>query len=395
MSVRLRMSVLRLRQLSTPASLSARQRQILRRGLWWPARAMPRAIAVACALAALALAPAGGVSVVAQPVRTGLDFPAGFTVARNGAIYYGERFTGEIRILARTTASDTHFFTVPNVASQAPEHGLLGLALHPDYPTTPYVYAFVTRLVSGAVRIQIVRIKNSGGRGTKMKVLFSDVADVHHNGGRILFGPDRRLYVSIGDRQVPASAQDLSSRAGKILRMKATGEVPSDNPIAGSYVFAYGLRNSFGFAFDPKSRRLWASDNGPECNDELNLVTAGGNYAWGASARCTSPPVPPANTNQDGPGPRLPSLFYPASVAPTGVAFCSACRLGADAEGLLFLGSFLTGEIHRITLDASRSAVVSDTAVYAHPGNILSLERGSDGTLYFSDFTGIYRLALS
>ena len=133
-------------------------------------------------------------------------------MARNGAIYYGERFTGEIRILAPTTASDALFFAVPDVASQPPEHGLLGLALHPDYPTTPYVYAFVTRLVSGAVRIQIVRIKNSGGRGTKMKVCSAYVADVHHNGGRLLFGPDRRLD-------------------------------------------------------DPKSRGLWASDNGPECSD--------------------------------------------------------------------------------------------------------------------------------
>lgn len=332
-------------------------------------------------------------AIVARPVATDLDFPAAFTFARDGRLFYGERFSGEIRIFDPSTSSDSLFFTIPRLSTGG-EKGLLGLALHPNYPSNRYVYAFATRNVSGSARNQILRITDAGGNGTTMKVLFSERAVNYHNGGRILFGSDGKLYAVIGDRGDPANAQALSNRTGKVLRMTAWGSVPADNPFSGNYAFAYGIRNSFGFDFDPQTGRLWETENGPECNDEVNLVARGRNYGWGPSWTCSSPPAPPTNTNRDGPNPVLPKRWYGDPPALTGAAFCSACGLGPESEGALFYGAWNTGEIKRATLGPRRGAIVSEMTAYAHGSGILSVETGPGGALYFSDSTAIYRLAL-
>jgi glucose/arabinose dehydrogenase len=335
--------------------------------------------------------PARAQTITARPVATGLNFPAGFTFTPDARIFYGERLTGEVHLLNPRASTDSLFFTITNV--RAP--GLTGLALHPDYPSTPYLYAYVARTVSGVPHNQIVRLTDRNGIGSAQTVIYSRRAGPDHNGGRLLFGPDRSLYLSSGDYGDPANAQNLANAFGKVLRMTPSGGIPPDNPFPGSRSYAYGMRNPFGFAFDPQTGRLWATDNGPECNDELNLVQRGGNHAWGPSATCSTPPAPPANTNRDGPAPILPQRFYTPSIAPTGVAFCSSCALGSTSGGRLFFGAYNTGEIRRVTLNANRNAVSSQAVVLTHSRGILSLERAPGGVLHFSDAGGIYRLVLA
>ena len=155
--------------------------------------------------------------------------------------------------------------------------------------------------------------------------------------------------------------------------------------------FAYGIRNSFGFTFDPQTGNLWETENGPACNDELNRIVEGGNHAWGPSETCNG--TPPQNTNQDGPAPRiLPRSFYNPVIAPTGAAFCQGCGLGAAVEGRLLFGDWNRGEIHAVTLTADRLGVASQTVILDRASGILAVERGTGGAVYFSDANGIYRL---
>jgi glucose/arabinose dehydrogenase len=328
----------------------------------------------------------------AEPVAEGLEAPAAFTFAPDGRIFYGERLTGEIRILDPATGSDTLFYTVPDLLIQA-ERGLLGVAIHPRYPQQPLVYVYATRDLNGSARNQILAIVDEGGVGRRGKIIFTadTLADTEHNGGRTLFGPGGKLYVVIGEGGNEPYAQDLDVTAGKVLRMTDRGAVPPDNPFPGSLVLAYGIRNSYGFAFDPQSRSLWEIENGPTCNDEINLILPGMNYGWGPNWTCSEPPPAPENTNQDGPDPVLPKAWFTPTVAPTGAAFCVECGL-PDSEGTLFFGEFNTGRIQRAVLTADRTEIESITNVYTHPGSILSMERGADGALYFSTGTGIYRL---
>jgi len=366
----------------------------MRKGTWFKAMAATVLIAagVPHAQAAAGPTPRAAGSVGARRVAGGLAFPAAFTFAPGRRIFYGERYTGEIRVLDLDDDRDRLFFDIDRLETDG-ERGLLGLALHPDYPDTPWVYAYATRSIGGDPHNQILRIRDSGGTGSNRRVIYTSPVHraTNHQGGRILFGPDGRLYVIVGDAADPRNSQDRQIVFGKVLRLTDTGRAAPDNPF-GNRVWAYGIRNSFGFAFDPRTDDMWESENGPECNDEVNRIVRAGNYAWGPHETCSTPPRPPRNTNQDGRDRRLPKRWYTPTLALTGVAFCDDCGLGRRSRGRLFLGAWKTGEIRRLTLTADRRDVKRQKIVHDHPRGILSIEAAPNGTLYFSDSGRIYRL---
>src|SRR5439155_18621276 len=150
----------------------------------------------------------------------------------------------------------------------------------------------------------------------------------------------------------------------------------------GHRIFAYGFRNSFGFDFDPRTGRLWLTENGPECNDELDLVVKGRNYGWGPSADCSTG-SPPGNTNRDGPNPAPPERVYNPVIAPAGAVFCRRCGLGEKSLGALFLGAYNTGAIRRVRLTKDRLGVATQSIVYTHGRGILSMEASPNGELFF------------
>ena len=135
----------------------------------------------------------------------------------------------------------------------AGERGALGIALSPRWPAKKVVYVYVTRSGGGHLQNQLVRFNVRGGTGHGLKVLLRSPAsaDPYHNGGRILFGPDHKLYVMIGDGHHSVNAQDRSDNfRGKILRLDPDGTGAKGNPF-GSRIWSYGHRNSYGFTFDP------------------------------------------------------------------------------------------------------------------------------------------------
>ena len=337
--------------------------------------------------------PVGG-TIIQKTVATGLDHPATFVLDKTGAIYYGERHTGEIRRIDPKTGKNTSVFTIPSViGSLTNEQGLVGLTLPPSFPQQPWLYAYATRKVNGVAQDQILRIKMNGIKGTGMQLVLNvQQAGIRHNGGRLLFGPDGMLYVVVGETEQDQLAEDLSVNSGKVLRMTPTGGVPKDNPFKGSLVYSYGHRNSFGLAFDPKTHDLWETENGPECNDELNRIIPGRNYGWGPNENCQG--TAPQDTNNSGQRPVPPQLWYAQTIGPTGIAFCNGCHLGSAREGDIFFGAFNTGDIHEVSLNPSGTTAVRDSTPFNHGNLVLSIEPGPDGTLYFSDGVGIFKLAL-
>jgi glucose/arabinose dehydrogenase len=173
--------------------------------------------------------------------------------------------------------------------------------------------------------------------------------------------------------------------------MKPSGAVPPNNPFAGSRIWAFGIRSSFGFDFDPLTGFLWATENGPTCNDEVDRISKGANYGWGSNRKCSSPPPPPKNTNRAGPNPIQPQVWFTPTIGPTGLAFCVGCGI-PSAEGAFFFGAFNDNVIRKCTLSANRRTVVSTTSEYTHSAEPLALTRGPDNAIYFTDFQGIYKL---
>ena len=335
---------------------------------------------------------AGG-GIVARRVVGGLRGPAGFTFLKDGRIVYLERGTGQIRIYNPKTQANSRFFTVPGVSGEG-ERGALGVAVSPGWPKPRALYVYVTRSTESGLANQVVKVTRADGHA-RMRVLVSTPASSspYHNGGRILFGPDGMLYAIVGDGHNSSNSQDLTGNLlGKILRMTPSGGVPSDNPMAGSRIFAFGIRNSYGFAFDPKTDRLWETENGPECNDEINLIADGGNFGWGPEESCGGDS--PGNTNDSGPTPRrLPKLWFVGPIGITGAAFCDGCGLGAQVQGQLFFGDVNTGVVQRVALNAARDDVSGPIDVLDSPGGVYSMEIAPNGWIYFSDAQAIYRLS--
>jgi glucose/arabinose dehydrogenase len=335
-------------------------------------------------------APSAPATLKAVPVKSGLANPAGFTFLPDGRIVYGERGTGRVMLLDPASGNLSVMYTITKVESNG-EQGLLGLAVDPGWPKRPFVYAYVTRQVK-TLQNQILKIKVSADKGVSQKIIWrlDTTAGTYHDGGHIDFGPDRELYAVVGEGHDSANAQDLTNDAGKVLRMNRNGGVPQDNPFNGSVIFSYGLRNSFGFAFDPQSGTLWETENGPECVDEINVEAAGENHAWGPHETCAG--SEPGNTNQDGPQPRvLPLTWFTPTIAPTGLAFCEGCGI-SGADGTLFFGAYNTGEIRQITLTADRSGIASMVVALDFAGSVLSMQAAPDGGVYFSSADTIYHL---
>jgi aldose sugar dehydrogenase len=337
----------------------------------------------------------GGIGV--RLVKGGLNNPDGFTFGPGGLIFYLERLTGQVHELNPTTHADRLLFTIPNVVGLSnDERGALGIAMSPGWPRVPYMYVYVTRNVSGILRNQILRIHVVNGHAVNYQTIFqtSAVTTSYHNGGRILFGPGGSLFAMVGDGHVDANGQDLSANPrGKILHMFPDGSVPASNPIHGSLIWSFGHRNSYGFTFDPITKRLWETENGPNCNDEINLDVRDGNFGWGANENCSG--SSPLDTNNSGPAPRLmPKWFTSSTIGITGDVFCHLCGLGAQYEGDLFFGGVNAGQLRLLHMNAARTGFVGGAGVVltAPNGVILSMETAPDGRIYFSDFGGIYKL---
>ncbi len=238
-------------------------------------------------------------TITSEVVVSNAEFPVTLAFAPDGRLFYNELCTGNIRIV---TADDQllaqPFANVGDVACAA-DWGFTGLALDPDFDSNHYVYGLymeeisIDPLLAKPVLKRFTEVNNVG---TDPTVILGDLPETWvgfppwHGADNIHFGPDGYLYVALGDlakTKVSVGrepSQDLTMVEGKMLRVnKADGSAPADNPFvdtpgADPRIFAYGLRNSFDFTFHGET--LYATENGPDICDEINIIVAGGNYGY-------------------------------------------------------------------------------------------------------------------
>ncbi|RLP85281.1 PQQ-dependent sugar dehydrogenase [Micromonospora sp. BL4] len=290
-----------------------------------------------------------------QVVATGLEAPWGLDFLPDGSALVAQRDQGTVLRL-RPGRPPVQVARIAGVVGGG-EAGLLGLAVSPRYLLDRWVYVCFTT----ASDIRIVRFRLSAPQS--QQVILSGLARASvHDGGRIAFGPDGMLYAGIGDAGVPANAQNLASRNGKILRIRPNGGVPADNPFPGSPVYSYGHRNVQGLTWDARGR-LFATEFGQNTWDEVNLIVRGGNYGWPiVEGRSTDPRF------------RDPVVVWPpAQASPSGAAF---------ANGTLFVAALRGARLWAVPVSPSGQVGTPSAELVGAYGRLRTVERAPDGSLW-------------
>ncbi|MBI4538070.1 MAG: PQQ-dependent sugar dehydrogenase [Gemmatimonadetes bacterium] len=251
------------------------------------------------------------------------------------------------------------------------EGGLMGLALHPRFQETRWIYVSLTADGTSGPENRVERYRFSGGTLTDRTVILDGIpAARFHDGGRVAFGPDGYLYITTGDATNSSLAQDTRSLAGKILRLTDDGRTPADNPFSNP-VYSYGHRNPQGLAWDDRAR-LWSTEHGrsglESGMDELNLVEKGQNYGW--------PAVEGDETAVGMVGPVLHS-GPDHTWAPAGAAFL---------DGSVFFGGLRGEALYEARVSETGEGRSPDLRVHLHRdfGRIRVVRRGPDGMLYLA-----------
>jgi glucose/arabinose dehydrogenase len=319
-------------------------------------RRLAIALAFVMSLAACGDAPAG--TPPTSTLATGLKVPWEIAFLPDGGALITER---PGRVVKLTATRRVIPVAEINVVSDG-ENGLLGLALDPSFSSNRYVYVFLTTGSGNVVR----RYRYRRGRfGSPRTIVRGIKAEVNHDGGRLKFGPDRRLYISTGDAVEPSLAQDRGALNGKILSLSlAAARGNGGRP----RIVSLGHRNPQGFDWQPGTNRLYEDEHGQTGNDEVNLIEPGRNYGW---------PVLEGGATR--PGFTAPLTTYSPSIAPSGAMFVH--RRGSEWTGDYLVACLRGAQIRRLRLDGRQ--VVSDQALFTGQfGRLRTVVEGPDKALY-------------
>ncbi len=307
-----------------------------------------------------------------ETVAENLKIPWSIAWTPDGMIFFTER-DGNLRTIQNGIVSEPIF----SVDVGGVEGGLLGIALDPNYSENHYIYLYYTYNDFLSTKNKVVRYVESNLSLSEDKILIDEIpGGPFHDGGRIKFGPDGKLYITTGDAANADLAQDKSSIAGKILRINSDGTIPEDNPFSGSPIYSIGHRNPQGLDWD-SSGRLVVTEHGPSgfygvAQDEINLIEPGLNYGWpdiiGPQTR-EGMVTPILNTGDD-------------PWAPSGSDFYDGDKI-PQWSGKYFVATLRGAHLHMIDFDLENNKVVSNQKLFdGEFGRLRDVATGPDGYLY-------------
>ncbi|MCH8945944.1 MAG: PQQ-dependent sugar dehydrogenase [Nanoarchaeota archaeon] len=272
-----------------------------------------------------------------------LDTPWAIDFFPNGKMVFTERY-GRISVLNLET-KEIKIVGEINVSERG-ESGLLGIAVDPEFEENNFVYVYYTYENGNRVSRFIFNEQNE--KIESEFILLDNIPSARfHDGGRIKFGPDGKLYITTGDATKSSSAQDVNSLAGKILRMNKDGTIPKDNPF-GNYVYSYGHRNPQGLVWN-ENGELFSSEHGPTRNDEINIIVKGENYGWPIECNVKSEFINPVR------------CFSDFTLAPSGIAFY---------KNDLYVAGLRGAQLRRIIFDDSYETILYEEELFSELGRI-------------------------
>jgi aldose sugar dehydrogenase len=351
-------------------------------------------------------------ALIVTEVVAGLNAPTAMAFIGANDILVLQKNNGQVRRVSNGVPQPMPVLDV--AVDQRSERGLLGIAVHPAFPSAPWVYLYYTESSTGSdtsgspepLGNRLYRYRWNGNALVEPALLLNLPASPgpNHDGGALIFGPDGKLYTVIGDLNHRGQLQNISAGPGAddtsvIIRLNDDGTVPSDNPffaLGGNLAkyYAYGIRNSFGLAFDPLTHKLWMTENGPDTYDEINLVDPGFNSGWvqimGPDAR--SPQGIDSLFQLPGSHYAEPKFSWFDPVAPTAIVFLNSKHLGAQYENNVFVGDVNSGNLYHFKPTSARDGLHLETPelaadLVADPDD--NLQEIVFGTGFGGSFAGI------
>jgi aldose sugar dehydrogenase len=278
---------------------------------------------------------------------------------------------------------------VPEVAYGG-QGGLGDVILHPQFSSNNLIYLSYAEAgdqgTKGAAVAQ-ARLNQDSAQPTltDLQVIWRQepkVSGSGHYSHRLAFGPDKKLFITSGDRQKQAPAQEWNNNLGKVIRVNADGTVPPDNPfqdkgeLARSF-WSIGHRNLLGIAFD-KQGRLWTHEMGPRHGDEFNLIVPGDNYGWPIVSwgdQYSGIPIPDHDTRPEFNGPEC---YWVPTIAPSGLIIYDG-NLFPEWRGNAFIGGLASQALLRITITEDNAEEVER---FPMEKRIREVEQGPDGAIW-------------
>ena len=321
----------------------------------------------------------------------GLERPWAVEPLPDGSLLVTEK-PGRMRVVSAAGELGPSIRGVPEVDARG-QGGLLDVALSPGFQRDRTIYWSYSEPRRGGNATSVARgvLSADNRRLDQVRVIFRalPVYDGNlHFGSRLAFGPEGKLFVTLGDRSdepMRPQAQQLDSHMGKILRINADGSVPEDNPFVGQEgarpeIWSLGHRNIQAAGFDEEGR-LWEVEHGTQGGDELNLIEKGKNYGWPVQAygeEYAGVPISGAATTRD--GMEQPVYYWDPVIAPSGLQFYSGDAF-PDWRGNLFVGSLKDMRLVRLVLENDR-VVGEEHLLVDRSQRVRDVRQGPDGALY-------------
>jgi len=334
-------------------------------------------------------------------VTKGLEKPWGMAFLPDGDLLVTEK-PGRLRLISDDVLDPTPIDGVPEVYAHG-QGGLLDVAIDPDYDENGLVYLSYSGIDDdGRSSTRVARGRLADGALGGLEVIFRSNSARNggvHWGSRLGFDPAGDLYVTVGERGSPDSAQNLGRHAGSVVRIEPDGSVPDDNPFVGQSgslpeIYSYGHRNPQGLAVHPETGRIWTQEHGPRGGDEVNLIEAGVNYGWPEISwgiNYSGTPVGAGLREQDGMA--QPAHYWDPSIAPSGMTFYDGDAF-PEWQGDLFVGALKFQLIARLEMEGDE-VVGEERLLEGELGRIRDVRTGPDGFLYILTDEidgGLYRL---
>ncbi len=334
-------------------------------------------------------APASKIRV--EVVARGLEHPWGLAFLPDRRMLVTER-PGRVRIVSREGKLSRPLTGVPKVAATG-QGGLLDIALAPDFERSRLVYMSYAEPRDGRANgTSVARARLVGPAGEErfegVEVIFRQEPSHRgglHFGSRLVFAPDGKLFVTLGERFEMQYAQDLGRHWGKVVRLEPDGKVPVDNPFVGKEgtrpeIWSYGHRNAQSAAIHPGTGALWVVEHGPRGGDEVNIVERGANYGWPVVGYGIDYSGATIHTAADRAGMVPPIYYWVPSIAPSGMAFYTGDLL-PDWRGNLLVGALAGQALHRLVLDGAR-VVAEEVLIANRRERIRDVRQGPDGAVW-------------